>query len=97
MSYTTTLEYNQNQTYLSGLRLRVCEQTVCALIYTEVSTLLIIMWSSSIGRSSSVVITINNRKHLVISCSNGMVISGWLGSMIVKEISVSVQNSLTGL
>ena len=32
-----------------------------------------------------------------ISCSHGTVISGWLGSVILKDMSVSVQNSQTWL
>ena len=41
------------------------------------------MWSATIGRRFSVVINTKNRKNLatickVISCSQGVVISGWL-------------------
>ena len=32
-----------------------------------------------------------------ISCSHGMVISGWLGPAVLKDMSVLVQNLHTGL
>ena len=67
-----------------------------SLIYLKVFTRLIIMWSAIIGPRSSVVINTNNRKRSVsayswkvISCSHGVGISGWLGSAILKDMSVS--------